>query len=77
MRRNAALNAGMKIGSITLPLMSRTRKKNMRHLGWNHWGVPSWFKRAHRREERTKQNRALREGKEIPIFRKRDAYEYW
>jgi len=55
--------------------MSRTYKKKL--VVWFKGGVPSWFKRMNRREERAKQNQALKEGKEIPIFKTRDAYEYW
>jgi hypothetical protein len=55
--------------------MSRTHKD--KPIIWFTGGVPSWFKRMNRREERSRQNQALREDKDIPIFRKRDAYEYW
>jgi hypothetical protein len=41
------------------------------------FSVPKWFKRLNRQDERSKQNQALRCGKEVPIFRTRDAYEYW
>jgi len=51
--------------------MSRTRRRKA------YFSVPSWFKRMNRREERAKQKQALREGKDIPIFKKRDAYDYW
>jgi len=44
---------------------------------WGTASVPSWFKRMNRREERAKQEHALRTGKELPVFRTRDAYEYW
>lgn len=50
--------------------MSRTSKKQ------GH-GVPKWFKRLNRQEERAKQNQALRVGRDIPIFKTRDKYEYW
>ncbi len=59
--------------------MSRTYKKKL-SLGGSAEsprGVPSWFKRMNRAEERAKQDQALREGKEIPTFKTRDAYEYW
>ena len=44
---------------------------------WARWSVPSWFKRDNRRQERSQQNQALRENKEIPVIKKRDMYEYW
>ena len=63
--------------------MSRTYKKKF--IGW--WGnpkpyktesvVPSWFKRCNRREDRAKQNNALRQGRDVPVIKTRDAYEYW
>jgi hypothetical protein len=53
-------------GRITYPWKSYAR-----------FSVPSWFKRMNRREERAKQNQALRENKEIPVVKKRDAYEFW
>ncbi len=51
--------------------MSRTYKKKDR------WGVPSWFKRMNRQEERARQEQAVREGKDLPVIKKRDRYEYW
>ena len=55
--------------------MSRTHRTKPRV--WFTSGVPSWFKRMNRSEERAKQNQALREGNDIPKFKRRDAYEYW
>ena len=55
--------------------MSRTYRKTS--IPWYRCNVPKWFKRMNRQEERAKQNQALKNGKEIPIFKKRDAYEYW
>ena len=63
--------------------MSNTFKDNKRSLR-NKWGrawwcgqIPSWFKRMNRRIDRTRQERALREGKEIPVIKNRDAYDWW
>lgn len=55
--------------------MSRTTREKPHKWGTD--AVPSWFKRMNRREERAKQEHALRTGKELPVFRTRDAYEYW
>lgn len=55
--------------------MSRTYKKKT--YVWFLDGVPSWFKRMNRREERTKQEQSLREGKDLPVIKKRDAYDFW
>ena len=63
--------------------MSRTHKdskyseKNTWGLAWWCGAIPSWFKQMNRQNERTKQDQALNEGKEMPIFKKRDAYEWW
>jgi len=56
-------------------IMSRTKRRKA--PVWYHSGVPSWFKRMNRRDERTQQNQSLRQDKEVPIFRKRDAWDYW
>lgn len=64
--------------------MSRTRKRKP----YNNYAiderpyrteskVDSSFKRDNRREERSKQNQALRENREIPVIKNRDMYEYW
>jgi len=55
-------------------IMSRTKRYKGR---WYESGIPSWFKRMNRRSERSKQSQALREGKEIPVYKKRDSYDYW
>jgi hypothetical protein len=66
--------------------MSDTFRDRNKYLYKEHempewWGwrmcVPSEFKRENRREERNIQNRALREGKEIPIFKRHDEWDYW
>jgi hypothetical protein len=52
--------------------MSRTYKDRKSFMD-----VPKWFKVMNRQEERAKQNQALKGDKEVPVFRKRDKYEYW
>ena len=58
--------------------------KDDKHTTKNKWGrawwcggVPSWFKRMNRRIERTKQEQALREDKDIPVIKNSDAYNWW
>ncbi len=41
---------------------------------WNK--PPKWFKRMKRKNERAQEKNALRSGKDIPIFRKTDEWEW-
>ena len=47
----------------------------MRDKKWN-YKPAKWFKKIMRKEERAKQKNALRNTKELPIFKKRDMWEW-
>lgn len=69
----------------------RVKKKNLdRHNQGSWWiggpdeawkeatnYVPSWFKRMKGRARRAKEKQALREGKEVPKFKKSNIWEWW
>lgn len=55
-------------GHYILDRMARDRKP------WNK--PPRWFKVMNRRNERSKENAAVRLEKEVPLFRKGDAYKW-
>lgn len=39
--------------------------------------IPSWFKTIRKRARRSKEKQALRIGKEVPLFKKDDEWEWW
>jgi hypothetical protein len=40
------------------------------------WKPPKWFKRMNRQQERARERSALQSGKEVPLFKKRDMWEW-
>lgn len=50
--------------------------KTYKDMGYRWDRVPSFFKRLRRKSRRSKERLALRMGKEIPVFKTSDMYDY-
>ncbi len=57
-------------------LMTRTHKDERR--GWSFKArVPSWFKKMQKKKRKAKEKQAVRTGKEPPLSKKSDHWDWW